>query len=110
MKQHSGTGTTTTLQDDHVTTFGQLKKLCWLLQLFYLLIWELVGFILSFRQINFGDSVFSIQAFTGFVQPDDGRFQQAGSAFKGGSVMYWNNPLVEDRWTSQLRIPRPLKH
>ena len=28
MKQHSGTGTTTTLQDDHVTTFGQLENLC----------------------------------------------------------------------------------
>ena len=29
-------------------------------------------------------------------------FQQAGSVLKGGSVMYWNIALVEDRWTWNL--------
>ena len=58
------------------------------LQLFYLLIWEFIGFILSLNQLNLGVSDISTNIDTGFPEQHDGLFQQAGSVLKGGSVMY----------------------
>ena len=58
------------------------------LQLFYLLIWEFIGFILSLHQLNLGVSDISTNIDTGFPQQHGGLFQQAGSVLKGGSVIY----------------------
>ena len=103
MHELSGTGTITISQDHHVIitqkTLGQLVNLCWFLQFFYLLIWELFGFFLFFYQLKLGLSVFSIHDFHWIPSTKWWSFSTGRKSLKGRSVMYWNIVLVEERWT-----------
>ena len=52
-------------------------------QLFYLLIWEFIGFNLSLHQLNLGVSDISANIDTGFLQPDDVPFSTGRKCFEG---------------------------